>query len=81
MGYGFGDDDERDALVGGLAQQAVPRFEEADFLAAVKGARIATGGELEITLTVPLSEKYRAITLTDAVGIMVRFHAERKRRA
>ncbi len=49
-------------------------------MCSVKGARITIGGDLEITLTVQPSEKYRAISLTDAVGIMVMVQARRKRR-
>jgi hypothetical protein len=67
-------------LVGPLAAQVLPAFSEAHFLASVKSTRISTGGDMEITLSIPHSEKYRAITLTDAIGIMVVIHAERKRR-
>lgn len=49
----------------------VHEFSDCEFMASVKMARITPGGEMEVTLSVPLSEKYRAITLTDAGSIML----------
>jgi hypothetical protein len=70
----------RAEVVQRAAEQVGPSFEGCSFLCSVKGARITIGGDLEITLSVQPSEKYRAIALTDAVGIQVMIQAERKRR-
>lgn len=59
---------------------AIPSFDTATFMCSVKGARITPGGDLDITLAVPPSQKYSAMPLTDAVGIQVLIRAERKRR-
>lgn len=59
---------------------AVAEFDSCQFLASLRSARIAPTGDLDITLTVPVSEKYRAIPLTDAIGIEVVISAQRKRR-
>lgn len=70
----------RSQILANAALSALPSFEGASFMASVKGARITIGGDMEITLSVSPAEKYRAIALTDAVGIQVLIKAERKRR-
>ncbi len=70
----------RARLIESQALNAIPRFEDATFLCSVKGARITPGGDLDITLAVPPSQKYSAMPLTDAVGIQVLVRAQRKRR-
>lgn len=61
--------------------QALPAFESCEFAGTVRAAKLLTSGDMELTLHIPMSEKYNAMTLTDAVGIMVLFHAERRRRS
>lgn len=56
------------------------RFEQTSFLASLKSSRINIGGDLEITISVPLSEKYQALRMTDAPGVMLVFTVQRKRR-
>lgn len=73
-----GDVAERIARVRG--RSVIPKFSEAHFLAAIKAAKVPPGGGLEITLMVPPSEKYNALPLTDAAGILIVIHAERQRR-
>lgn len=70
----------RARLIEAQSLNAIPRFEDATFLCSVKGARITPGGDLDITLAVPPSQKYSAMPLTDAVGIQVLIRAQRKRR-
>lgn len=62
----------------GLSQ--VPQFESTTFVASLKGARVTVGGDLELTVTVPITEKYRALLLTDAPGVMLVFNVRRKPR-
>jgi hypothetical protein len=71
----------REAVLREAASQALVEFHEATFLCSVKGGRITMAGELEITLVVPPNEKYRAIAITDAVGLQILVQARRKRRA
>jgi len=64
-----------------LTRQASPEgFSEATFMATVKGARIQPGGDMDVTLSVPQADKYRAFPVTDAVGIMVVVRVSRKKR-
>ncbi len=60
--------------------QVVPTFDQTMFKCSVKGAKIDIGGCLEITLTVPPDQKYAAISLTDAAGLMIEVAARRLRR-
>lgn len=68
------------AAVQGEVLGQLGKFEETSFLASVKTARVTVGGDLEITLTVPISEKYQAMRVTDAPGVMLLFNAKRKKR-
>lgn len=68
------------AEVQGAALGQVERFESTSFLASLKTARVGIGGDVELTITVPLSEKYQALKLTDAPGVMLLFHVQRKKR-
>jgi len=69
----------RDEIVSRHVVSALPRFEGAEFEATIDGGRITKAGELQLNLLVPASEKYRAIALTDAVGLNVIIRASRKR--
>lgn len=55
-------------------------FQSTSFLASLKAARVNIGGDLEITINVPLSEKYQALRMTDAPGVMLLFTVQRKKR-
>lgn len=69
----------RDRLIETQTIHAIPEFTEATFLASLRSARMNAHGDLDITLTVPISEKYRAMSLTDAIGIEIIVRAQRKR--
>lgn len=57
--------------------QEAPKFDEAEFEAYVVRATIKPGGDLEITVGVPPKHKWSAFKLSDAAGLMLRFHVER----
>lgn len=46
----------------------------------MKGARIAVGGDLEITLTVAANQKYEAMPVTDLPGVRFAIEVYRLRR-
>jgi hypothetical protein len=70
----------RERVMQQAAGQALPEFNGASFMCSIKGGRITMGGDMEITLVIPPNEKYRALPLTDAVGMTVQINAQRKRR-
>ncbi len=71
---------EADIVLLPKQSQVLPTFESASFSCSVKGLKIDTGGNLEITLVVPPAHKYSAISLSDAAGLMIEVAARRLRR-
>ena len=71
--------ERRQAFYDARGNVAIPRFESAEFSGSVRTAKLLPSGDMELTINVPMSEKYNAMALTDAVGIMVLFRAERRR--
>lgn len=59
--------DARPTQIG--ASPTGPRI--ARFQSYVKTSKINTGGEVEITLAVPLEDKYRALPVTDIRGLIM----------
>lgn len=51
-------------------QQVMPRFDEAEFTGYIAGFR-SVRGNLEITIGVGPTDKYAAMPLTDAQGLVV----------
>lgn len=87
--WGGGDDPSalRRDVVAKIRQQvldrqlmlATPEFTGCQFIGTVKSCRVSQTGDLDITISVPPAEKYRAITLSDAMGLDVVFGAVPKR--
>lgn len=84
MAVGFGrsltPDAVRERWAAVKESQQLPQFDEAAFIAYVKGTKIDAGGELEITLHVALAQKHNALPITNAPGTMLLFEVYPKPR-
>ncbi len=71
----------RDQFYSRRGAQAIPPCEKCQFAGSLYKAKLLPSGGMELVIHVPMSEKYNAMTLTDAVGIVVSFAAQRRRRS
>lgn len=78
--YGVSDGGVADIVMMPPRTTALPSFETTVFKCSVHSAKLDVGGNMLLTLQIAPDQKYNAMPLTDAAGIMVEIGARRLRR-